>query len=56
MHFGVDFENFALIPNAYIEELKKVNYMNKRPFNFRVFKNKFAFARNTQKLRWFANT
>jgi hypothetical protein len=54
-HFGVYLDNAVLILNAAFEDLEKVKYVNKRPSNFRLFKNKFAFGRNTQKLRWFAN-
>ena len=40
-----------LVPNAFFEKLEIVNYLNKQPSQIRLFKNKFAFVRNTQKLR-----
>jgi hypothetical protein len=55
VHFSVFLENIDLIPNASFEELKKVNYMNKRPSNFCLFENKFAVARNTRNIRRFVN-
>ena len=39
-----------------IQKFEKVNYMNKYPSQIRLFKNKFAFARNTQEFRQFANS
>jgi hypothetical protein len=50
-HFRVYLDNAVLILNAAFEDLEKVKYVNKRPSDFRLFKNKFAFVRNTQKLR-----
>jgi hypothetical protein len=40
-----------LIPNTDLEELETVNFMDKQPSQIRLFKNKFAFVRNTRKLR-----
>ena len=39
------------VPNAVFEKLEIVNYLNKQPSQIRLFKNKFAFARNTRNLR-----
>lgn len=38
-----------------VQKFEKVNYMNKYPSQIRLFKNKFAFVQNTQKIRQFAN-
>jgi hypothetical protein len=45
----------AVFLNEVFEKLETANYMNKWASQFCVFKNKFAFVRNTQKLRWFVN-
>ncbi|KXB43528.1 hypothetical protein HMPREF1870_01262, partial [Bacteroidales bacterium KA00344] len=37
------------------EDLEMVKYMDKHPSQIRVFKNKFAFVRNTTKMRRFIN-
>ena len=42
-----------LAPNAVLEKLETVNYLNKQPSQIRLFKNKFALARNTQNMRRF---
>lgn len=39
-----------------VQKFEKINYMNKYPSQIRLFKNKFAFARNTQKFRQFAKS
>jgi hypothetical protein len=54
-HFGVYPDNAILIPNSDIEKLEIVNYIDKQSSNFRLFKNKFAFARNTPNMRHFVN-
>ena len=49
--FSVFLFKNLLIPNAVFEKLEIVNYLNKTPSQIRLFKNKFAFARNTRNLR-----
>ena len=39
------------VPNAVFEKLEIVNYLNKQPSQIRLFKNKFAFVRNTRHMR-----
>ena len=48
-------ENAIFILNSGLEELEKVKYLNNRSSDFCLFKNKFAFVRNTRKLGWFVN-
>ena len=40
-----------LVRNAVLEKLEIVNYLDKHPSQIRLFKNKFAIARNTRDLR-----
>jgi len=40
-----------LARNAVFEKLKTVNYLNKKPSQIRLFKNKFALVRNTRNMR-----
>ena len=40
-----------LAPNAVLEKLEIVNYLDKHPSQIRLFKNKFAIARNTRDMR-----
>ena len=42
-------------PNAALEKLETVNYLNKHPSQIRLFKNKFALTRNTRDMRQFVN-
>ena len=44
-----------LVPNVVFDKLEIVNYLNKNPSQIRLFKNKFAFARNTRNTRQFLN-
>lgn len=34
----------AYLERKYFKKIEKVNYMNKRPSQIRLFKNKFAFS------------
>lgn len=45
----------AFIPDFGSEASKRVNNIDKRPWNFRGFENKLAFTRNTSNRRWLAN-
>ena len=49
--FSVFIFKNLLVQNAVLEKLEIVNYLNKTPSQIRLFKNKFAFARNTRNLR-----
>jgi len=49
--FSVFLFKDLFIPNAVFEKLEIVNYLNKTPSQIRLFKNKFAFVRNTRNLR-----
>ena len=49
--FSVFLFKNLLIPNAVFEKLEIVNYLNKQPSQIRLFKNKFAFVRNTRNMR-----
>ena len=49
--FSVFLFKNLLVPNAVLEKLEIVNYLNKQPSQIRLFKNKFAFVRNTRNLR-----
>ena len=42
-----------LAPNAALEKLETVNYLNKTPSQIHLFKNKFAIARNKRNMRRF---
>ncbi len=53
--FSVFLFKNLLIPNAVVEKLEIVNYLNKQPSQIRLFKNKFAFVRNTRNMRLFAS-
>ena len=54
-HFGDYLGKVSLISDSSSGATKKVNYLDKRPWNFRGFENKLAFTRNTSNRRWFAN-
>ena len=49
--FSVSLFKNLLVPNAVLEKLEIVNYSNKYPSQIRLFKNKFAFVRNTRNMR-----
>ena len=49
--FSVFLFKNLFVPNAVFEKLEIVNYLNKQPSQIRLFKNKFAFVRNTRNLR-----
>ena len=49
--FSVFLFKNLLIPNAVLEKVEIVNYLYKQPSQNRLFKNKFAFVRNTRNLR-----
>ena len=49
--FSVFLFKNLLVLNAVFEKLEIVNYLNKQPSQIRLFKNKFAFVRNTRILR-----
>ena len=53
--FGLFYFKTPLVPNVVFEKLEIVNYLNKNPSQIRLFKNKFAFARNTRNTRQFLN-
>ena len=44
-----------LAPNAVLEKLEIVNYLDKHPSQIRLFKNKFVLARNTRDTLWLVN-
>ena len=49
--FSVFLFKNLLVPNAVLEKLEIVNYLNKQPSQIRLFKNKFVFVRNTRNMR-----
>ena len=49
--FSVFLLKTPLVPNGVFKKLEIVNYLNKQPSQIRLFKNKFAFVRNTRNLR-----
>ena len=42
--FSVYLLKNLLVPNAVLEKIEIVNYLNKTPSQIRLFKNKFAFV------------